>query len=975
MIRKIINVNNKKSYNLKKTIKKAVEVGGYDQEQDIDNGFQVETPEDQFSTEQVLQQELEDKIGEKQRKIIFEYIQENFNSQDPKPLDIEIWQDPNALQYFKSIVNDSFGYNADQFLNKVENNTMQFYQQQQTQQQYQQQQQGADIDSDIPKQFYMSGEMQDMVDYLVKRRGIDNNMANEVAYEAIEYNLGEPKGEHRTDQRFNFFIYNPDYIPDNILDDLSEQFEKLGIEERKDFVKYISKRGGATAEKKELMHLLKDNYGNILLDILRNSFSDMTVKEWAARFLHKFLSIKQNVHSIDFVVSPEGGVAEKDLLEDEVNNAHKKLREEVGNEETEEINTERIISLFIEELLNDKLKKVQGLKNDIVNKMYNGDEKSENIADKIDFYIDAIINQFDNLFSLDSIGGKTDDITRKTIRNTRQYKNALGSLQIPKKIIQDVFGYIAQQAQDMGKEITQLDDGEIRDIVKNYNISNPDLMDWMPEWRKICPQNVIMERYKKIANLKSKIKELQKRGYEDGKSIINTFTKDDMEYFNDNLQEALNFINRTLGQQNIDEWKKAERHEKKEQEINELMGLRNTIKEIQSGEFDNSIGPLSDTAQVIDVINKTPYSKILNNNLESFEEQVNFVNDTLDKGEDEIKKMNKEMRKQYQGIFQPKSEFAVKAKDVMRNAYDIKKQDKYDDEIFRMLFSVISPHKSVKTFGNEGKGIASDGKTYTELYYDLIGEEIPEDVSKKIDINKKIQEETYIRSVLRKSNKNRFTEKNKEHRINTIKRWNIPEEEKQRQIEEVKNMPSLTPEQKKELEKRDEEDLTKVRSEIKFHRKLLTELNKYQKDKQKLSKLLDRKENIEDRMNNRLNKAYKRSKNKEGIPELTKKDNEMIDKDEKKIEEIKEKIKKAKKEIKEFRQGKFGKYASAIKNNEMLKIAYNYVINMDNEIKKLLNIKNNISNIKVSSNIDNVNNIIFNKIDKFNKIMDIILNN
>ncbi|MFW6025653.1 MAG: hypothetical protein ACOCRX_04860 [Candidatus Woesearchaeota archaeon] len=1009
MFKKIINAiknkkndGNKKTYNLRSSKKQAVVSNDFHEEFEDMDSFQTkdigEESSQDFSSDigvedfslqqqqyqgqeqgQSQQQETQqkDEITNFQKEIIFQYLKENIGSNNPDPLSPAIWQDDRAWLFFQNIVNNQLGTNADAFINNVVINTKAVlgeqsseYDKQEYQEYLQQQQQGGIEGQDIVEKYYISGAMNDIVEYLTQKRGLDENDANYIAYDAAAYNLGTPKG-NSLDQRFNFFLNNPDYIPDSVFQSLgNELLQRFDIKNKRDFINYATTYRKPTTEQRELIDFLKNNVGDKLLGILYDSVTDPEVKDWASRNINWVVLSKKDPRdfSLEHNMREEGNQSEKeDFVTDE--------RKVKGTESFEEEDTDRIISIFAEEYLGKKINEMKKIKDDVVNNMYQGDSKNQNIAEKLDIYIDAIEKQVNELFSLNA-----DQANKRTIRNTRRYKNAIGSLGIPRNIIQDVVKHIVKQSGNLNKSISNLTDDEIKNMIKDYNISKEDLISWMPEWKNVITTSSIIEKYNRAGEIKNKIKELQKRGYNDGKSIINNFSKDEMEYFDNNLQKALDFINRTLKQDDIGPWEQKGRDNAEYRNFIKKNDLRDIIKEIQQGSFDESKDPTDDPSEIIDILNYTPYREDLNNLFNNIDEQVNFIQDILNKNKSEIAKERRKEFKKFKQKNYPKADFATQSKDIMRNMYELKQNNEYDEDALRILLNAIEPHKSIREYDKEGMSVGADGKSYTEIYYDLMGKEMPKSVKNKIEVKQKEREYRRQKAILNKSINDRITPRDKERRKKYINNMEITEDRRKELLDRLEQLPTYTPEQKEQIIEKDKKDIEEARNKVKYYEELFEHLNNYQANKKKLNKLLLNKHNLQEKINKRMDKIDKKYQklikkygpNKIVEPIWTKTQKKRQRRDENKIEEIENQIRDIKEEMNQFKKN-FKNYASI--NTKLLKLAYNQYLSMEDEVNKLINVRNNInnSNMKIALDINNIDRLILRKINNFDELMNVIM--
>lgn len=373
--------------------------------------------------------------------------------------------------------------------------------------------------------------------------------ASDVIMDSISLSFS-PKGERGLDQRLNFFLNYPQFLPENMQD----KVELLNSNEEL-----------KSSQKIEFLESAKDELIYILADLIKNK--NPKVDEWVLRKTSN--AVGKNIYrekqqfgdaaSYDAPVDDEGTshisnmgdggktVNARELTKEEkqqvMNLADEKLRVFLTGYLNEILKdtfdlTSKTYESIIKAVQDDKIEeKEQEGQEEQEEKQKGPQEKKNkmtpqfkrkllNKANRLYFYMDSAYNQISMLINQNQekikehFGDKFEE-NMNIIRRPGELvynQGGLGKITVPKSEIEQFFAFYADEAKT---SITNLDinNQTLKKVVDEYIDSNSS--DWMPNWTSWVKANALAKRFQVIGQIIKAIKEQgEKREFEQVDDVL-----------------------------------------------------------------------------------------------------------------------------------------------------------------------------------------------------------------------------------------------------------------------------------------------------------------------------------------------------------------------------------------------------------------------------------------------------------------------
>lgn len=208
------------------------------------------------------------------------YINQNANAEQLAPMPPEWISDIGLRMNFQNLAQNILGNMSEAFVSRALQATevMQEEPPQEAQPAQEETWQSlGDFDIDLVETFFSSPNIQQTIQSISNsimksgyRQGIDADTAEEIVLESAKIALGQPGvkqrgGGSRRDQRFNYFLFNPQKMPPNVAQALNAQ--------------------GQPSNTDESIAFLKENFGEELIQALYEQVAneDPSIKQWVLK--------------------------------------------------------------------------------------------------------------------------------------------------------------------------------------------------------------------------------------------------------------------------------------------------------------------------------------------------------------------------------------------------------------------------------------------------------------------------------------------------------------------------------------------------------------------------------------------------------------------------------------------------------------------------------------------------------------------
>jgi len=731
-----------------------------------------------------------------------------------------------------------------------------------------------DLANKYLEEIYNAGKIDGLKYYVLSKVGGNEEAADNIIVESINYALGDTGKS--VDQRLNFFIKNQNKIPEKI---------KVRIGE-------IGKPSYGSKEHINVINRLKEdeNIGRELLWELERliGVEDDTVNKWVGSAIKTYglktvlNEMRGGATSLDRPIGEEGQSVGGLVGGERKGELSRFKEEDPVIKKKEEIIYKNMITIFARDYCNRLFNSTNELRENVIQNMMKVGGKTQFRAERVNIYMSIALQQLNNLFSIppDEIKSTDENVT---------YSNQGGSLTVPKEILKnllnkqrdEVIDEVDQDEADQygadqygarsAESVMDLTEERLLEYVKNYGLG-----EWQPNWNRLLKPGPIEDAFKKVGELKNKIKDMQKQNPSDSSQVI----------------------------------------------------------AIKLGNVENSNFLMSlfgeDLSQFVE---------------RTMQQDEKYVNMYLGAGEGKRKDT-----RPGSGLKHVKEQLAIDINEINGYIYDMYK-DEIDKEGFnfpqiRTFTDLFNPHSEIRSGGEMGRprNPVAKNMSNTELYYKLRGENIPDGIERRMNLNKKRFE----------YKKDKEDLASKEEKLKEMKK-------------DIKKNIKEPLEQEERLEKIDRE-LGIINNEYKniaSEMKSFSEYFKYEKDyiltKNKADYLNKQIKLIDDKINAKYDKVRRR-----GGTDFTEKEEEIISRLRENKKELEDKRDMTKIEL----EGK-SKILEELENKHFaseiaFKIAYAQFINTKKDIFRLADMKQKYKNLKFSStSLHGIDDLAYKRFNQF----------
>lgn len=433
------------------------------------------------------------------------YIDQNANAEQLNPMPPEWISDMNLRMNFQNVAQNMLGNMSEAFVSRALQATeiMQETppQGEQPAQEETWQSQMGDFDIDLVESFFSSPNIEQTIRYISSsimksgyRQGIDNDTAEEIALEAVKIALGKPgekqRGGTRRDQRFNYFLSNPDKMPPDVAQAYRTQAQSMGPD--------------------EAIAFLKDNFGEQLMQSMLKQVigGDPSIKQWVLKNSGNVGSVVEKSLGTSLTGGEERGTNIQDSDIEEMHRNRIQQREEDFRliDSQKDMISKAALSfsrLYIVDIVRGMKKALSSA----VERSYNQYPKFADKIERMQIYNNKLLDQYEQIAmqmpTIDADGGATFtlpsyDASGKIIPRTVQ-----GQFSIPQKDLIDMFGgKLEGSAEDISNDIiNQRRRGEV----------DFDIGDWFRQGaegqkgKSILPYREVQDSYTDAYNVKKQI--------------------------------------------------------------------------------------------------------------------------------------------------------------------------------------------------------------------------------------------------------------------------------------------------------------------------------------------------------------------------------------------------------------------------------------------------------------------------------------
>ncbi len=325
--------------------------------------------------------------------------------------------------------------------------------------------------------------------------------------------FGEPE-QGKIDQRMNFFLYNPQFLEPIIQQDpeFAEKLESEKSQPRK--INVLNNEKGPLLH--QILGGLIDRFDPSIIQWLKKGFGFGQDK---GEETYRELSETEVVPESDEGRSPGlEGKTSKDFADLSITGADKEETSKLVSNATKYYLQDNMDEMDIINKVSSQAM-MEEAKNKFIDERTSPAEKKQylkrySIGEKLNSYYLAVSDQLEKLFS-ERGKGLTNDIARMV------YRNAEGQLMISNDIMKNMLG-VAQryEAMDPGKPMTLLDYKDYIKIYKDRIRAGKEKDPFVPDWKKMINYRVAMNSMAGLGEIKSKIFDLKRQGHKDPNAIM-----------------------------------------------------------------------------------------------------------------------------------------------------------------------------------------------------------------------------------------------------------------------------------------------------------------------------------------------------------------------------------------------------------------------------------------------------------------------
>lgn len=527
-LKKILKRINKssinKSFNLKKYANKKI---AYLEEEELGAGL---TSLEQFEAP-AMSPEVE--IDEQTSTSMRRYIDQNANVQQMAPMPADWINDINLRMHFQNLAQQVMGNMSEAFVSRALQST-EVSQEAPPSMGEDWQSVMADFDVDLVESFFSSPNVSSILQSVSNsikqsgyKQGVDDDTAREIAQEAVMIALGKPgqkqRGGTRRDQRFNYFLSNPDKMPPHIAQD------------------FRSNSSGGTDES---IAYLRDNYGQELIQALSEQITneDPSVKQWVLKNSGNVGNVIEESLGESLTGGDERGtnIQDTDIAKSNLERIQQRDQDIRLTEDQRKAVQDKATAIFANKYLGDVVKDMGDALSQSIESSYNKfDEKKEYGVERMNMFTRMLVDQYQDLLTSQGQIDANGDMV---------FSNDDGRIIVPSDTIKDIFaGNMNVSDEELYKVIEQQ---------RKEGMPNFDIIDWFKrQGKSVLTHSSLQKEYKKEFALKTRIKNLVKQGYDEQAILAYALQKSDGgEYTNQELKNTLDRSSNAIGATDSDEY-------------------------------------------------------------------------------------------------------------------------------------------------------------------------------------------------------------------------------------------------------------------------------------------------------------------------------------------------------------------------------------------------------------------------------------
>ena len=388
------------------------------------------------------------------------------------------------------------------------------------------------VAQDVAKKVYdrfakLSPEEQELVNNTMKMKYTPQMLSD-----AITRRFDDPGSLNKLDQRFNFFLYNPQFLEPFLQDaSFAEMFNRAKTKNQK-------------------ISVMKQEKGDDLINILSGLIDslDPAVINWVKKgfaFMGKDPEAGKEITQTDFMPGDDEGrpmslegPKPQDWADLAITGADKaeslkfmsnaiKYYVDDNLEEMKDIN--EISSINIMDKAQEEFKKALDLSN-IENKKITSIKKNNilnkyAVGERLNAYFKGYHDQILSLFDADGGVNKRDN-------NKVRYRNEDGFMDIPSDTMKSMLDIAKRYQEDkdnkdeFGKPI-RVDIEDYRTYVNDYRkaIKDGEVKDpFKPDWKQMIQSHAVMRNVAELGEIKSKIFDLKDKKYTDPEGVVGSLS-------------------------------------------------------------------------------------------------------------------------------------------------------------------------------------------------------------------------------------------------------------------------------------------------------------------------------------------------------------------------------------------------------------------------------------------------------------------
>jgi len=520
-----------KGFNLKKYANKKL---AYLEEEELGKGL---TPLQQFEAPATT---TIDTVDPSITAAMERYIDQNVNSEQILPMANEWVSDVNLRMHFQNLAQKMLGNMSEAFVSRALQSTE--ISQEEIPQAGETWQSLGEYEVDLVEAFLNSPNAYQTIQSISNsimqsgyKQGIDKDTAEEISLEAVKIALGAPSarqggGSLRRDQRFNYFLYNGDRMPPEVY----QAYQKFRME-------------NSSSNIDDSIKFLKDNFGEVLIQTLSEQIAneDPSIKQWV---LKNSGNVGSKVIERSLGTSLTGGEERGSSLQDtdiEKSNLERIERREKDirlTEDQKQAIQKRSTAIFAHKYLADVVKDMSEVLSQSIENSYNKfDGKKEYGVERMNMFTRMLVDQYEDLLNSQ---GKID------AQGDMVFENNNGRIIVPTDTVKDIF------AGNM-----DISDEEIYEVLsqqRKEGMPKFDVLDWFKrQGQSVLTHSSLQQEYKKEFALKTRIKDLYNKGYDEQAILAYALEKaDGGEYSNQEIKDKLNRSSNAVGVTDSEEYKR-----------------------------------------------------------------------------------------------------------------------------------------------------------------------------------------------------------------------------------------------------------------------------------------------------------------------------------------------------------------------------------------------------------------------------------